>query len=134
MCGGGGVLKYEIGIFLPHCLKMGGLRSGLSLKMRSVGGGGGGCFQSGPSQEKQGIWKLKITKKRIFFLKRQSFRSAQVGKAEQRMIYFKTKVVFWSGLRRNSRVAKSLCGAFTRHIPVLSLYGSTPPLPRSWIL
>ena len=52
---------------------------------------GGGCFQSGPSREKQGIWELKITKKRIFFFKRRSFRSAEVGKAEQRMVYFKKK-------------------------------------------
>ena len=50
--------------------------------------GRGGCFQSCPSREKKGIWELKITKKRIFFLKRRSFRSAQVGKAEQRIVYF----------------------------------------------
>ena len=30
-------------------------------------GRGGGCFQSGPSRDKQGIWELKITKKLYFF-------------------------------------------------------------------
>ena len=30
-------------------------------------GQGRGCYQSGPSREKQGIWELKITKKRIYF-------------------------------------------------------------------
>ena len=42
-----------------------------------------GGFQSGHSREKQGILKIK----RIFF-KTRSFRSAQVGKAEQRIVYF----------------------------------------------
>ena len=37
------------------------------LKERSLTENAGGCFQSGPSREKQGIWELKITKKRIFF-------------------------------------------------------------------
>ena len=44
------------------------------------------------------------------FLKRRSFRSAQVGKAEQKLYIFE-KGVFWSGLRRNSRVAKSENGS-----------------------
>ena len=42
-------------------LKMGGLGSGPSLKMRGL--------KSGPSLDKQGILELKITKKRIYFLK-----------------------------------------------------------------
>ena len=66
------------------------------------GGGGGlkerpltenaghGCFQRGLSREKQGIWELKITKKRIFFLKRRSFRSAQVGKSRTKNCIFLT--------------------------------------------
>ena len=61
------------------CCGGGGLGSGPSLKM--------GGFQSGHSREKQGILELKITKKRIYF-KRGSFPSAQVGKAEQRIVYF----------------------------------------------
>ena len=46
-----------------------------------------GGFQSGHSQEKQGILELKITKKHNFVLTRGSFRSVQVGKAEQRIVY-----------------------------------------------
>ena len=46
-----------------------------------------GGIQSGPSGEKQGILELKITKKRIYiFFKRGSFRSGQVGKAQQRIV------------------------------------------------
>ena len=90
----------------------------------------GGVLSERPLTGKTG--DLGVTKKGIFFfIKRRSFRSAQVGKAEQRMVYFKKGGgVFWSGLRRNSTVAKSDnwgggLGAFARHIPVLSLYGNT---------
>ena len=99
---------------------MGGLGSGPSLKM--------GGFQSGHSRDKHGILELKI-KKRIFFktrvfsicqgqksgtkncifLKRGSFGAAQVEKAES---LGAAKAEKW--------------GAFARHIPVLSFYGSTP--------
>ena len=83
--GGRGVLKYEIGIFLPHCLKMGGLRSGPSLKMRS-----GGVLSERPLTGKTGDLGVKNNKETyFFFFKRRSFRSAEVGKAEQRMVYFK---------------------------------------------
>ena len=65
----------------------------------------GGCFQNGPSREK---WHLgvKNNKETYILIKLRSFRSAQVGKAEQRIVYFE-KGIFWSGPGRNSRVAKS---------------------------
>ena len=53
---------------------------------------------------------------------------------QNKELYIFEKGFFWSGLRRNSRVAKSekwewgvRRGDFAWHIPVLSLYGSTPP-------
>ena len=81
---GGGVLKYEIGIyvFAAHCLKMvggGGLRSGPSLKMR----GGGGVLSERPLTGKTGDLGVKNNKETYMFLKRRSFRFPQVGKAEQ---------------------------------------------------
>ena len=48
----------------------------------------GGAFRTAPHGKKQGVLELKITKKPAFVLKRGSFRSAQVGKAEQRIVYF----------------------------------------------
>ena len=74
-CGGGEVLKYEIGIYVSNRVYNGELGSGPSLKMWG--------FQSGHSREKEGILKLK------------------------------TEV-----------------GAVARRIPVLTLYGSTPPPPE----
>ena len=71
-------------IFAAHCLKMGGLRSG----PLTENAGRGGCFQSGPSREKTGDLGVKNNKETYIFLKRRSFRSAQVGKAEQRIVYF----------------------------------------------
>ena len=94
-----------------------------------------GGLSERPLTRKTGDFGAKHNK---LFLKRGSFRSAQVGKAEQRIVYF-LKGVFWSGPCRKSRVFRSDQGrkmgegrgAFVRHIPVLSLYGSTlpPPLP-----
>ena len=40
---------------------------GLKERPFTENAGRGGCFQSGPSREKQGILELKITEKRIFF-------------------------------------------------------------------
>ena len=61
--------------------KNGGLGSDLSLKM--------GGFQSGHSREKTGDFGAKNNKETLIHVfKRGSFRSAQVGKAEQRIVYF----------------------------------------------
>ena len=81
--------------------------------------------------------KFKFVRKRkkrfffCFFFKRGSFRSAQVGKQNEELFIFE-RGVFWSCPGRNSRVVKAeILGAFARHIPVLSLYGSTlTPPPR----
>ena len=96
----------------------GGLGSGASLKMAGV--------QRGHSREKRGILELNITKKHIFFKNKGleywnkelyifetgSFRAAQVEKIES---LGAAKAEKW--------------GAFARHIPVLSLNGSTPTHP-----
>ena len=63
---------------------MGGLRSGPSLKMR----GGGGVLSERPLTGKTGDLGVKNNKETYIFLKRRSFRSDQVGKAEQRIVYF----------------------------------------------
>ena len=83
MCVGGG---YSNIILVYICLKMGGggLRSGPSLKMR----GGGGVLSERPLTGKTGDLGVKNNKETYIFLKRRSFRSAQVGKAEQRIVYF----------------------------------------------
>ena len=73
-----------------------------TLKMR----GGGGVLSERPLTGKTGDLGVKNNKETYMFLKRRSFRSAQVGKAEQKLYIFE-KGVFWSGLRRNSREAKS---------------------------
>ena len=60
---GGRVLKYEIGIYVPHRVSKwggGGLGSGPTLKMGASG-------RAATRGEKQGILELKITKKRNFF-------------------------------------------------------------------
>ena len=61
---------------------------GLKERPLTENAGRGGVLSERPLTGKTGDWELKITKKRIFFLKRRSFRSAQVGKAEQRIAYF----------------------------------------------
>ena len=47
-----------------RCTSFGGLKE---RPLTENAGRGGGCFQSGSSREKQGIWELKITTKPIFF-------------------------------------------------------------------
>ena len=59
----------------------GGLRSGPSLKMR---GGGGGVLLERPLTGKTEDLGVKNNKETYMFLKRRSFRSAQVEKAESR--------------------------------------------------
>ena len=78
-------MKLNWYIFAEHCLKMGGLRSGPSLKMR-----GGGVLSERPLTGKTEDLGVKNNKETYIFLKRRSFRSAQVGKAEQRIriVYF----------------------------------------------
>ena len=77
---GGGVLKYKIWyVCAAQCLKIGGLGSGPSLKMCVCGGGGG--------REKRDFG-AKNNKETNIVLKRGSFRSAQVGKTEQRIAYY----------------------------------------------
>ena len=68
--------------------------------------GRGWVLSERPLTGKTGDLGVKNNKETYMFLKRRSFRSAQVGNAEQRIVIFE-KGVFWSGLRRNSRVAKS---------------------------
>ena len=71
-----------------------GFKNG-GLRERPLTGNGG--FQNGPSWDKQGSLELKITKECIFFKTRKmrrfrrnkKFRSAQVGKAERKIVYFK---------------------------------------------
>ena len=76
VCGGG----YSNLKFVYMCRGGGDLGSGPSLKME--GGARVSERSLTGSRKKQGILELQITKKRIFFLKRGAFRSAQVGKAE----------------------------------------------------
>ena len=66
---GTGVLKYEIGIYVPRRVSNGRLRE------RPLTENEG--FQSGPSREKQGILELNITKKRIFFFKTRVFSTGE---------------------------------------------------------
>ena len=66
----------------------------------------GGYFQNGPSREKQGIWELKITKKHTCFLNDGLFDLPRSEKQNKELYIFE-KGVFWSGLHRDSRVAKS---------------------------
>ena len=80
-----------------------------------------------PLTGKQVILELKITKK-LFNLPRAEKRNKE--------LYIFEKGVFWSGPGRKSRVFRSGQSrkmgvvAVARHIPVLSLYGSTPgPAP-----
>ena len=61
VCVWGGVLKYEIGIYL---FKNGGLKE---RSLTENAGRGGVVVSERPLTGKQGIWELKITKKRIFF-------------------------------------------------------------------
>ena len=90
----------------------------------------GVCFQNGPSREKQDLG-VKNNKETYILMKRRSFRSAQVGKAEQRIVYFE-KGVFWSGPGQNSRVAKSEKWGLSRGTyPYCPYMGVPPPLPRA---
>ena len=65
MCGGGGVTQiWNWYIFTAHCLKMGGLRSGPSLKIR-----GGGVLSERPLTGKTGDLGVKNNKETyVFFL------------------------------------------------------------------
>ena len=89
-----------------------------------------GDFRAAPQGKKtnRGL-ELKITKKRIFFKKENPFDLPRSEKTDKELYSFE-KRVFWSGPSRKSRVFRSgkaeKWGAFARHIPVLSLYGSTP--------
>ena len=113
-------------IFAAHCLKMGGLKSGPSLKMR-----GWGVLSERLLTGKTGDLGVKNIKKMYIFVKRRSFRSAQIGKAEQRIVYFWKG--FWSGLCRNSRVAKSekwgWVGGLSRGTYPYCPYMGVPPPP-----
>ena len=75
----------------------------------------------------------KITKKRFFFFLNACLFDLPRLEKRNKELYIFEKGVFWSGPCRKSRVFRSgqgrKMGAFVRHIPVLSLYGSTPP-PR----
>ena len=84
---------------------------------------------------KTGDLGVKNNKETYIFFKTTIFSICPGRKSRTKNCIFLKRGVFWSGLRRNSRVAKSEKwegggwgrGAFARHIPVLSLYGSTPP-------
>ena len=74
------------------------------------------------------ILELKNNKE-TYILKRGSFRSAQSEKWNKELCIFE-KGVFWSSSGRKSRESLGAAKAekwvaFTRHIPVLALYGST---------
>ena len=128
--GGRGYSNMNWYICAAQGLKIGGLGSGPSLKMRG--------FQSGPSREKQGILELKITKKRIFFLKKRG--SFDLPRSEKRYkeLYMFEKGVFWSGPGRRSRGFRSGKGrkmggfraAHTRTVLIWE-YPSPPP-PTPW--
>ena len=67
-----------------------------------------------------------------FFLNEGLFDLPRSEKQNEELFIFE-RGVFWSCPGRNSRVVKAeKLGAFARHIPLLSSYGSTlpPPLPR----
>ena len=69
-------------IYMCHPeFEMGGLGSDPPQKKWGRG------FQSGSLLKIEGVFELKITKKRIL-LKGGSFRAAQVGKVEQTNVYF----------------------------------------------
>ena len=51
-------------------------------------GQGGGLLSERPLTGKTGNLGVKNNKETYIFLKRRSFRSVQVGKAEQRIVYF----------------------------------------------
>ena len=83
--------------------------------------------------------KFKFIRKRkkhfcifFFFLNEGLFDLPRSEKQNEEFFIFEREV-FWSCPGRNSRVVKAeKLGAFARHIPILSLYGSTlsTPLPR----
>ena len=80
------------------------------------------------------IWELKITKKRIFFKNDDLFDLPRSEKQNKELYIFE-KGVFWSGLRRNSRVAKSekrggAWGFRTAHTRTVLIWEYPPPLPR----
>ena len=64
--GGGGVLKYEIGIYVIYMRPTGFKNGGAGLREWPLTENGG-LAESGLSRDKQGILELKITWKRIFF-------------------------------------------------------------------
>ena len=73
----------------------------------------------------------------FFFFNEGLFDLPRSEKQNEELFIFE-RGVFWSCPGWNSRVVKAeKLGAFVRHIPVLSLYGSTSPppcFPGSWIL
>ena len=113
---------------------------GLNERPLTENAGRGGVLSERPLTGQTGDLGVKNNKETYMFLKRRSFRSAQVGKAEQKLYIFE-KGVFWSGLRRNSRVAKSekwewggaggFRAAYTRTVLI---WEYAPPSPGSWIL
>ena len=114
-------------IYAAQGLKMGGLGSGPSLKMRG--------FQRGSSQEKQMVLELKITKKLLFFFLNEGLFDLPRLEKRYKELYIFEKEVFWSGpgkkIEALGAAKAEKWGAFTRHMPVLFLYGSTTcPTPR----
>ena len=126
----GGTQIWNWYIYAAQSLKMGGLGSGPLLKM--------GGFQSGHSREKQGILELKITNRRIF-LTRVSFRSAQVGKAEQGIVYVWKRAFFGAahvekveskGAANAEKLGWGMGGGLSRGTyPYCPYMGVTPPPP-----
>ena len=85
-----------------------------------------------PLTGKTGDLGIKNNKETYILIKRLSFRSAQAGKEEQRIVYFE-KGVFWSGPGRNSWVAKSeKWGGFRgAHTRTVLIWEYPAPLPRA---
>ena len=100
---------------------------------------GRGLLSERPLNGKTGDLGVKNNKETYIFLKRRSFRSAQVRKNNNTELYIFEKGVFWSGLRRNSRVAKSEkwggveggAGGLSRGAYPYCPYMGVPPPPHS---